>query len=210
MPEHTDQAEVPSIRPSICLGSRDWDLPGWVGSYYPPDLPTDWRLTYYANDFSLVLVPQGRWVGAGPERGRAWRNEVSERFRFYLELSDLQPWALKRLPRWADALGTCLGGILVSGARGLELDSGYGGAFFQALSVTDPTALSRLPTGPRPVAVVTTTRALGSLREQRSLFSALVGRFGAQGPIPVFVNGDPPPARVLLDARELTQLMGLA
>lgn len=206
MPEHADRAEVPSIH----LGARGWDFPAWCDGYYPQDLPADWRLAYYANDFSVVLVPQPCWVGAEPEQGRVWRDEVSDAFRFYLELTEPQPFALARLPDWADSLGAGLGGILVSGTPGPSLEACFGGRLFQVLEMTHPTVSPRPLAGPGRVAVVARAETLGSLREQRDLFSELVTRFGSQGPIPFFMAGNPPPSKVLLDARELAQLMGLA
>ena len=206
MPEHSDRAEAPSIH----LGTRGWEFPAWGGSYYPQDLPREWRLAYYANDFPLVLVPQARWVGAASEQGRVWRDEVSDAFRFYLELTDLQPGTLEQLPDWVDALGDRLGGILISCSPERTLAARYGGRLFRVLDVTQPPALPEPLAGGGPVAALVTAGALGSLREQRSLFSELVARFGPQGRIPVFLGGDPPPAQALLDARQLAQLMGLA
>ena len=206
MPEHSDRAEVPSIH----LGARGWEFQAWSGEYYPQDLPEDWRLTYYANDFSLVLVPQTRWVGEASEQGRRWRNEVSDGFRFYLELTDLRSATLARLSDWVDALGPALGGVLVPGALDGKLAARYPGLLFQTLKVKRPEGFPAELDGSGPAAVLVTALGLGSLREQRRLFSEMVDRVGPQGRIPVFFSGDPPAAQALLDARELAQLMGLA
>jgi len=206
MPEHADGAVVPSIR----VAARGWEFAAWSGDYYPQDLPAEWRLAYYANDFPLLLVPQARWVGVAPEQGRAWCDEVSEAFRFYLELTDPRPATLEGLPAWVDALGVRFGGILTSGSPQSELTARYPDRLFQALEVTQPALLPQPPTGSGPVAVLIAGGVFGSLREQRRLLGDLATRFGSQGQVPVFLCGDPPPAQALLDARQLVQLMGLA
>ena len=41
----------------LLLRARDWEHPAWNQEFYPDDLPEDWRLSYYANEFPVVLVP---------------------------------------------------------------------------------------------------------------------------------------------------------
>ena len=41
----------------LLIGACDWRYPRWVGDFYPDDLPEDWRLGYYGNEFPVVLVP---------------------------------------------------------------------------------------------------------------------------------------------------------
>jgi len=67
---------------TIRVGACDWDHPQWQGSFYPGDLPEDWRLSYYANEFSTVLVPEARWRAVGVEM-EEWSDEVPEGFQFY-------------------------------------------------------------------------------------------------------------------------------
>lgn len=42
---------------NIVIGAMGWDCE----SFYPEDLPASWRLDYYANHFSAVLVPSSQW-----------------------------------------------------------------------------------------------------------------------------------------------------
>jgi len=63
---------------------------GWTDlvdaeTFYPEDLPSDWRLTYYANAFDGVLLPPGLWLCAGAEQLGQWRADVHDGFHFYLE-----------------------------------------------------------------------------------------------------------------------------
>lgn len=62
-----------------------WELPGWEREFYPADLPADWRLTFFANEFPAVMVANESWAGVGEALLRAWSDDVPEGFRFYLE-----------------------------------------------------------------------------------------------------------------------------
>lgn len=68
----------------LLVGARDWQRPDWNGDYYPDDLPSDWQLAYYANDFNAVLLPQSRWRHAAGEWA-AWRADAPRGFGFLLE-----------------------------------------------------------------------------------------------------------------------------
>jgi hypothetical protein len=70
----------------LLIAARGWDHDAWMGSLYPEDLPWEWRLPYYANEFRAVLVPFGSWVAAPAETALRWRNETHANFRFFLEL----------------------------------------------------------------------------------------------------------------------------
>lgn len=64
-----------------------WD-PGPVESFYPDDLPREWRLTYFANELWGVVIEAGGWHRAAPLDLRQWRVDVGTRFRFYLRVGD--------------------------------------------------------------------------------------------------------------------------
>lgn len=40
----------------VLLGSYDWNHPAWAQTYYPHDMPGDWRLPYYASRFYTVAL----------------------------------------------------------------------------------------------------------------------------------------------------------
>ncbi|MDZ7662261.1 hypothetical protein [Thiohalophilus sp.] len=42
----------------ILIGSCGWQHEGWQDSYYPADLPSEWRLGYYSNEFPLAVVTE--------------------------------------------------------------------------------------------------------------------------------------------------------
>ncbi len=68
---------------SIIVGACDWEHEHWLGCFYPDDLPEDWRLSYYANEFSGVLLPQDKWCNDNADFEQ-WLEDVPEGFRFYL------------------------------------------------------------------------------------------------------------------------------
>jgi hypothetical protein len=79
--------------------------------FYPDDLPVEWRLTYFANELTGVLVPRADWVAAAPAVLGQWRQEVPERFRLYPELGDADSVVGLALVR--ERLGDRLGGWVV-------------------------------------------------------------------------------------------------
>lgn len=73
------------------IGARGWNHPAWVDQYYPNDLPEEWRLAYYANEFRSVSIPSNEWLFSDQEKIVQWSNDIHEDFRFILE------WPLESL-----------------------------------------------------------------------------------------------------------------
>lgn len=47
----------------ILIGAAGWQHPQWSNDvFYPDDLPEDWYLSFYANEFPVVLVPEAQWA----------------------------------------------------------------------------------------------------------------------------------------------------
>jgi len=42
----------------VLVGSVGWQHLAWQDSYYPEDLPPDWRLGFYANEFALAVITE--------------------------------------------------------------------------------------------------------------------------------------------------------
>ena len=70
------------------LGTRGWRHAHWQNTFYPDDLPEDWQLAYYANEFSTVLVPVEAWSQQADVA--QWLDDVPEGFRFYMEAPQQQ------------------------------------------------------------------------------------------------------------------------
>jgi len=46
----------------ILIGTAGWQHPEWGNEvFYPEDLPEDWFLSFYANEFPIVLIPEQDW-----------------------------------------------------------------------------------------------------------------------------------------------------
>lgn len=95
----------------LLIGCRDWEPHAWEESFYPDDLPPEWRLSYYANQFRVVLVPAERLFSpdADPEH---WCTESDEGFRFICETPlglDTRAAARAFLDRIAPFGGRCIG-----------------------------------------------------------------------------------------------------
>ncbi len=65
----------------VLIGARGCLHPDWVGAFYPDDLPADWRLAYYANEFNLLVI---EW--AQLENTLTLMEDVADEFRFVVEL----------------------------------------------------------------------------------------------------------------------------
>jgi len=70
----------------VLIGTRGWDYPLWTPDFYPPELPPEWRLTFYANNFNSVLVPARDWMEPPLARLEQWLMDTGDTFRFMLEL----------------------------------------------------------------------------------------------------------------------------
>lgn len=65
----------------IDMGALDWMGPDWLASYYPPDLPEDWRLAYYANEYRCAGTAQtpasvlAQWAAGLPADFALWQRD---------------------------------------------------------------------------------------------------------------------------------------
>lgn len=68
----------------VLIGACGWKHQAWLDDFYDDDLPEDWQLGFYSNEFSVVYVPASDWID---EPGLdEWKDEVAETFRFILEI----------------------------------------------------------------------------------------------------------------------------
>jgi hypothetical protein len=73
------------MKPHINLGAYGWRHAHWLDTFYPPDLPQDWQLTYYSNEFNAVMVPADYWhTDTGPDYAD-WLDNVHPGFQFFVE-----------------------------------------------------------------------------------------------------------------------------
>lgn len=86
----------------VLIGACGWKHQAWLNDFYEEDLPEEWQLGFYSNEFSVVYVPTTDWFSESEEVDFAeWVNDVSDSFRFVLEISE---HILKDEQRFAAAL----------------------------------------------------------------------------------------------------------
>lgn len=200
----------------LLVGAEAWEHPGWDGLFYPDDLPPEWRLTYYANEFPLVLLPAAAWCSTQPTALEDWRDDVPERFRFVLDVTGVtvadRP-ILQQLANCQATLGESLAGVvsrspLDRAGRDLlrsELDD----ARFLAEAVTVPglDELVRVAEDQGVCCALIMDGTGHDLKWLRGVLEQLSGRLQAETSPLLFFSGDPPPVDLLRDATVLWQLL---
>ncbi|MCF6345084.1 MAG: hypothetical protein L3J00_01290 [Thiomicrorhabdus sp.] len=73
-------------RITLKIGTSGWEHDGWLGGFYPDDLPVSWRLDYFSNAFNVVLVPQQAWLAWSQATMQAIAESVESDFGFYFAL----------------------------------------------------------------------------------------------------------------------------
>ncbi len=68
------------------IASWGWDFAQWTPEFYPDDLPDDWRLAYYSNEFRVVVIPGETLAQADAESIEDWAEAVADDFDFLLDL----------------------------------------------------------------------------------------------------------------------------
>lgn len=154
----------------ITLLRNGW-APG-VGDedFYPPDLPEDWRLSYFSNLYHAVLVPEWQWRGANGAQLRAWVEDTPARFRFFLEIDD--PGSQSVLERVSLRLGERLGGVLCGKGVPFSMPGPYVPQVFRFNSRLGEDA---------GLAIKVPAELILDLRGARTLIETLVLRQGKSG-----------------------------
>lgn len=102
--------KIPSS--GLRAGAIGWQHRAWLDGFYPEDLPEDWQLGYYANEFSTVLVPTEIYQSSEPAGlAEHWLDDVSDSFVFYLQWPE-SALARDRASVLAELLGTRCGGLI--------------------------------------------------------------------------------------------------
>ena len=99
-------------KPEIRIGARGWRHESWFGEFYPDEMPHEWWLTYYSNEFENVLVPWSYLQDCEVATVQTWLDDTHDRFVFFLEL------AASASPQYVEAilrtLSPRLGGVLIT------------------------------------------------------------------------------------------------
>ena len=71
----------------IVIGACGWDHEQWQEQFYPDDIPSDWRLGYYANEFESVLVPFNVWSAVDIDEIENWFDDIPDEFELFFEVN---------------------------------------------------------------------------------------------------------------------------
>jgi hypothetical protein len=95
----------------MLIGACGWTHEAWAGSYYPDDLPSDWRLGFYANEFPVVLVTRNEWERADADP-QQWCEDSDSSLLFVSEVTADDPSDAEMQIRQIRLLGERCTGIL--------------------------------------------------------------------------------------------------
>ena len=71
----------------LLIGARGWQHSDWRGDFYPDDLPDDWELGFYSNEFRVVLVPSDTDLSSAQD----WLEDSEEQMQFIFEI-EVSDW----------------------------------------------------------------------------------------------------------------------
>jgi len=81
--------QVQKPTPTIALGAWDWRHAEWNGRFYADDLPKEWHLTFYSNEFDAVGLYAAGWVTTPISEMEQWVEDTHEGFRFHLVMPSM-------------------------------------------------------------------------------------------------------------------------
>lgn len=177
----------------MLIAAYGWEHEAWSGSFYPDDLPPDWRLGYYANEFDAVVVPFVAWQGQTVATLRSWCDEVSAGFRFVLEQKGPGS-AESRAGEAVSALGQHFAGVVA--------DEGAGTESVGPLGRWGPSG----EVSPGPLAVLTCPEGALEPRRLRGYIEALAA---AGGPALLCCGAGAGAPDALRTARTIADLLGI-
>lgn len=195
---------------NIQLAARGWQHSRWCDGFYPEDLPADWQLSYYSNEFDAVLVPADYWTRDSLQECIDWCAQVHPEFRFYLEWPTLTDDAERAaFERQLEAMQANLAGVLLPAiapeTAGLqqrlpELVQ------FQPAQLWSPGQATGLATTDMPLAVL--AQPWSNLRELRQWLEDFTAE-STTAKRAVLCAMPEPDVLQLQQARTLMQIMGL-
>ena len=172
----------------VLIGARGWLHPGWQGHFYPDDLPPDWQLAYYANEFSMVVIREQEWEQL--ENIATLREDCAEDFRFVVELPlSLSEEKLSTYIERLRQLGKQCAGVIV------HADQASACTFL-------PAAIPRYIEGSSLVKIQTGA----SLKALRALMERAL-QMQASSPVLFVVEGEPPDVELLRNAQIMFELL---
>lgn len=98
----------------IHIGTAGWDFAAWQQSYYPEDIPPDWKLAYYSNDFSGIALPESIWRETESGALGQMIEDLDEDFAIYCLVQTAMP-DTEEASLVKHTLSSCFRGFIVTG-----------------------------------------------------------------------------------------------
>lgn len=93
------------------IGAAGWQYPSWSENFYDEELPPEWRLAFYSNEFRFCMVLWSEWGSASLEILEQWADDIDQPFRFFLQLPLDQLEHTNKLP---ETLQQHIEGLVIS------------------------------------------------------------------------------------------------
>ncbi|MCW8945604.1 MAG: hypothetical protein OQL27_12595 [Sedimenticola sp.] len=199
----------------IKIGAAGWEHSGWLSAFYPDDLPADWRLSYYANEFQIVQIPPALWLSADVDVFTQWRDDVADSFRFILDISNCmaEQGALESLQQCLKTLGEKVAGLVSwvpLSAEEIERVGSVGGNDL-LLSLSEesivPEAGVLSASNRHSCCLLMSTEVARDLVVLRKVMERLLLSSVTETEVYLLFAGEPPEMKVLKDAKILKQLL---
>lgn len=199
----------------IKVGATGWRHADWFDSFYPDDLPTDWQLSYYANEFPVVQLSPDDWLPADVATFRQWCDDVSNGFSFIIDITGCmdRPDALARLQQCVNALGDKVGGIVswvpLSDPVAEQVETAAGDGLLVSLSNVPAVSDSRvaIASNRHACCLLVPTEVARDLPVLRQMMEAVSSASAEQSEIYLIFSGASPAIKVMKDAEVLQQLL---
>ncbi|WP_455204654.1 DUF72 domain-containing protein [Kaarinaea lacus] len=122
--------------PQILFGLRGWRHPQWIGGFYPEDMPEEWWISYYSNEFRSVLVPQEYFYNTSADQVQSWIDDTDKQFVFFAEMPLSLPWQVTE--QLLQPLTPQLGGLIVDTEKFQGLDVNNTEAILHQAAIIGP------------------------------------------------------------------------
>ncbi len=181
----------------VLIGACGWLHRGWQDSFYPDDLPQAWRLAYYANEFSMVVIREQEW--AQIDDMAALRGACPQDFHFIVELPALAGGRISSsYINRIRQLGSQCAGVII------RADQNQASQVFADCQSLLPQTVPCFMEGEKNSLIK--VRSGTSLKELRVLMETALQLPGSS-PVLLIVEGDPPDIELLRNAGILLELM---
>lgn len=113
----------------VLIGSASWEEDEWQASFYPEDLPPEWRMAYYANEFSTTVINCHDYAdSARLDLLSEMLEDCHEGFRPVLSINTgkVSPQQAETVLQWLDGFDSDIGIHRLAGVL-LSFDATVGG-----------------------------------------------------------------------------------